>query len=101
MRPVDAPIVTAAEMRAAEAACFAGGASQTALMEAAARAIAREAARFAMGRPITVLFLTSDAGVERTLGSLGGGRVLLIKTLCKLVLWPSNRYRLSLEDSWS
>lgn len=55
MRPVDAPIVNAAEMRAAEAACFAGGTSQIALMEAAARAIAREAARFAMGRPITVL----------------------------------------------
>ncbi len=55
MRPVDAPIVTAAEMRAAEGACFASGTSQTALMEAAARAVAREAARFAMGRPITVL----------------------------------------------
>ncbi len=55
MRPVDAPIVTAAEMRAAEAACFAGGTSQIELMEAAAHAVAREAARFAMGRPVTVL----------------------------------------------
>lgn len=55
MRPGDAAIVTAAEMRAAEAACFAAGTTQRDLMARAARAAAREAARFAQGRPITVL----------------------------------------------
>lgn len=72
MRPVDAPIVTAAEMRAAEEACFAGGTSQTALMETAARAVAREAARFALGRPITVLAGPGNNGGD----AFGAARLL-------------------------
>jgi ADP-dependent NAD(P)H-hydrate dehydratase / NAD(P)H-hydrate epimerase len=55
MSPVGAPIVTADQMRAAEAALFRAGASQDELMEQAGAAVAREAARFAMGRPILVL----------------------------------------------
>jgi len=49
------PIVTAAEMRAAEQAVFASGVSQDSLMEQAGAAVARETARFAMGRPILIL----------------------------------------------
>lgn len=49
------PIVTAAAMRAAENAVFAGGVPQADLMERAGAAVAREAARFAMGRPVLVL----------------------------------------------
>jgi hydroxyethylthiazole kinase-like uncharacterized protein yjeF len=49
------PIVTAAAMRAAEEAVFAGGVPQSELMEHAGAAVAREAARFAMGRPVLVL----------------------------------------------
>ncbi|WP_315764108.1 NAD(P)H-hydrate dehydratase [Sphingomonas sp. Y38-1Y] len=55
MIPPDAPVVTAAEMRAAEAACFARGTAQAELMARAARAVARETACFAMGRPVLVL----------------------------------------------
>jgi hydroxyethylthiazole kinase-like uncharacterized protein yjeF len=55
MIPAGAPIVTAAGMRAAEQAVFAGGVSQDELMERAGAAVARETARFAMGRPILVL----------------------------------------------
>lgn len=55
MRPVDAPIVTAAAMRAAEAACFARGVAQSDLMERAGAAVARQAARFAHGRPIAIM----------------------------------------------
>ncbi|TGX55878.1 NAD(P)H-hydrate dehydratase [Sphingomonas gei] len=50
-----APIVTAAEMRAAEQAVFARGVSQDELMERAGSAVARETARFAAGRPILIL----------------------------------------------
>jgi hydroxyethylthiazole kinase-like uncharacterized protein yjeF len=55
MIPSGAPIVTAAEMRAAEQAVFASGVSQDSLMERAGAAVARETARFAMGRPILIL----------------------------------------------
>ena len=55
MIPRDAPVVTAARMRAAEEAVFRSGVSQDALMERAGAAVAREAARFAFGRPILVL----------------------------------------------
>lgn len=55
MIPAGAPIVTAAEMRAAEEAVFRSGVSQDALMERAGTAVAREAARFAMGRPVLVV----------------------------------------------
>ncbi|HVJ02436.1 MAG TPA: NAD(P)H-hydrate dehydratase [Sphingomonas sp.] len=55
MSPSDAPIVTAAQMVAAEQALFRSGASQDALMERAGAAVARETARFALGRPILVL----------------------------------------------
>jgi hydroxyethylthiazole kinase-like uncharacterized protein yjeF len=55
MIPSGAPIVTAAEMRAAEQALFASGVAQDTLMEQAGAAVAREAARFAMGRPILIL----------------------------------------------
>ncbi|UZK69946.1 NAD(P)H-hydrate dehydratase [Sphingomonas sp. S1-29] len=50
-----APIVTAAQMRAAEADCFAAGVSQVALMESAARAVAQQVARFARSRSVLVL----------------------------------------------
>jgi hydroxyethylthiazole kinase-like uncharacterized protein yjeF len=53
--PSGAPIVTAAQMRAAEQAVFRSGVSQDELMERAGAAVAREAARFAMGKPILVL----------------------------------------------
>ena len=53
--PEAAPIVTAAQMRAAEEAVFAAGTPQIELMERAGAAVAREAARFAHGRPILVL----------------------------------------------
>jgi hydroxyethylthiazole kinase-like uncharacterized protein yjeF len=56
MIPIEGqPIVTAAQMRAAEEAVFAGGMPQSELMERAGAAVAREAARFAMGRPVLVL----------------------------------------------
>lgn len=55
MIPSGAPIVTAAEMRAAEQALFASGVAQDTLMEQAGAAVARETARFAMGRPILIL----------------------------------------------
>ena len=55
MIPSGAPIVTAAEMRAAEQALFAGGVAQDTLMGQAGAAVAREAARFALGRPILIL----------------------------------------------
>ncbi len=55
MIPSGAPILTAAEMRAAEQVVFADGVSQDVLMERAGDAVARETARFAMGRPILVL----------------------------------------------
>lgn len=55
MIPSGTPIVTAAEMRAAEQAVFASGVSQDELMEQAGAAVARETARFAMGRPILIL----------------------------------------------
>jgi ADP-dependent NAD(P)H-hydrate dehydratase / NAD(P)H-hydrate epimerase len=55
MIPSGVPIVTAAEMRAAEQAVFASGVAQDRLMEQAGAAVARETARFAMGRPILIL----------------------------------------------
>lgn len=55
MIPSGAPIVTAAEMRAAEQAVFASGVAQDTLMEQAGAAVARETARFAMGRSILIL----------------------------------------------
>ena len=56
MIPIEGlPIVTAAAMRAAEEAVFAGGVPQAELMERAGAAVAREAARFAMERPVLVL----------------------------------------------
>jgi len=53
--PAGAPIVSAAGMRAAEAAVFASGVPQDELMERAGVAVAREAGRFAMGRRVLVL----------------------------------------------
>jgi hydroxyethylthiazole kinase-like uncharacterized protein yjeF len=56
MIPIEGqPIVSAAVMRAAEEAVFAGGVPQAELMERAGAAVAREAARFAMGLPVLVL----------------------------------------------
>ncbi|MBX3564765.1 MAG: NAD(P)H-hydrate dehydratase [Sphingomonas sp.] len=54
MSPASAPIVTAAQMRAAEEEAF-RFATQLEVMERAGAAVAREAARFALGRPILVL----------------------------------------------
>lgn len=53
--PADAPILTAAQMRAAEEAAFASGVSQPALMERAGSAVAVQVARLAADRPILVL----------------------------------------------
>lgn len=53
--PANAPILRAAEMRAAEAAAFASGVSQDALMERAGTAVAQQVQRIALGRPILVL----------------------------------------------
>ena len=53
--PGGAPILRAEQMRAAEAAAFAGGADQGALMERAGLAVAREVRRIAFGRPVLVL----------------------------------------------
>lgn len=54
MIPAGVPIVTAAQMRAAEEEAF-RFASQIEVMERAGAAVASEAARFALGRPILVL----------------------------------------------
>ncbi|RYE01416.1 MAG: NAD(P)H-hydrate dehydratase [Sphingomonadales bacterium] len=54
MIPPGAPIVTAAQMRAAEQEAF-RFATQLEVMERAGAAVAREAARFALGRPVLVL----------------------------------------------
>lgn len=53
--PPGAPILTAADMRAAEEVAFASGIAQIDLMERAGRAVAHHAHRFAGGRPILVL----------------------------------------------
>lgn len=53
--PEGAPIVTADEMRACEAAVFARGVSQDALMERAGAAVAEQVLRLAAGRPVLVL----------------------------------------------
>ncbi|URW76470.1 NAD(P)H-hydrate dehydratase [Sphingomonas donggukensis] len=53
--PEHAPIVTAAAMRAAEAAAFASGQSQREVMERAGAAVAVQVARLAAGRAILVL----------------------------------------------
>ncbi|SKB56230.1 NAD(P)H-hydrate epimerase [Sphingopyxis flava] len=53
--PVDAPILTADAMRAAEAACAASGTSLATLMERAGAAVADFAWRMAAGNPVLVL----------------------------------------------
>lgn len=53
--PADAAIVTAAQMREAEAAVFASGVSQIELMECAGLAVAREVRRFGGRAPVLVL----------------------------------------------
>ncbi len=53
--PEGAPIVTAEQMRAAEAQVFAGGVSQDALMERAGAAVAAQVVRLAAGQPVLVL----------------------------------------------
>lgn len=53
--PPGAPIVTAAQRRAAEQACFDAGVSQDELMERAGTAVAREVRRLAAGKPLLVL----------------------------------------------
>lgn len=53
--PEGAPILTAAEMRAAEERVFATGTTQDTLMERAGVAIAEQVARLAAGRPVLVL----------------------------------------------
>lgn len=53
--PANAPILTAAQMRAAEAACAASGTSLAELMELAGRAAADAAWRMAAGAPVLVL----------------------------------------------
>ncbi len=81
MRPTDAPVVTVAELRAAEAACFDAGTSQTALRDRAARAVAREGARFAQGRPILVL-----AGPGNNGGDAFGTARLLAESGCDVMV---------------
>ncbi|MEP9401090.1 NAD(P)H-hydrate dehydratase [Sphingomonas sp. VNH70] len=53
--PPAAPILSAAAMRAAEAAAFAAGVDQDALMERAGLAVAREVLRVALGRAVLIL----------------------------------------------
>lgn len=53
--PADAPILRAAEMRAAESAAFESGVSQEALMERAGTAVAQQVQRIAFGHPILIL----------------------------------------------
>jgi len=53
--PADAPILTSDAMRAAEAACAAGGTSLAELMERAGAAVADLAWRMAAGAPVLVL----------------------------------------------
>ncbi|WOF44859.1 NAD(P)H-hydrate epimerase [Sphingopyxis indica] len=53
--PADAPILTSEAMRAAEAACAAGGTSLAELMERAGAAVADLAWRMAAGAPVLVL----------------------------------------------
>ena len=53
--PSGAPILAAAEMRAAEEAAFDSGVSQDALMERAGEAVARQVRRIAFDKPILVL----------------------------------------------
>ncbi|WP_200909530.1 MULTISPECIES: NAD(P)H-hydrate epimerase [unclassified Sphingomonas] len=55
LSPADAPILRAAEMRAAEKAAFATGVSQDTLMERAGTAVAQQVRRITFGRPILVL----------------------------------------------
>jgi hydroxyethylthiazole kinase-like uncharacterized protein yjeF len=50
-----APILRAAEMRAAEQRCFDAGVGQAELMERASLAVAREVARLGAGQPVLVL----------------------------------------------
>ena len=66
MIPSGAPIVTAAEMRAAEQAVFASGVAQDTLMEQAGAAVARETARFAM---IPTPVSASPARIARWIGA--------------------------------
>lgn len=72
--PPGAPILTADAMRRAEAAAFAGGVSQTELMERAGLAVAREAHRHVQGRAILVL-----AGP----GNNGGDAYVVARLLCE------------------
>lgn len=55
MTPLSGPIVTAAEMRAAEDAVIAGGVSVEGLMERAGAAVAEAVWRFGGGRPVLIL----------------------------------------------
>lgn len=55
MTPLSGPVVTAAEMRAAEDAVIAGGVSVEALMERAGAAVAEAVWRFGGGRPALIL----------------------------------------------
>lgn len=84
MMPSGAPIVTAAQMVAAEQAVFAAGVSQDALMERAGAAVAREVARFAFARPILVLAGPGnnggDAYVAARLLRAAGHDVTLVAT---------------------
>lgn len=74
--PSAAPIVTPAQMRAAEQAVFASGVSQDMLMERAGIAVAEQVARLAAGRRILVLAGPGNNGgdafvVARWLGERG------------------------------
>lgn len=53
--PADAPILTSAAMRAAEAACVAAGTSLSELMDRAGAAVADAAWRIAAGAPVLIL----------------------------------------------
>ncbi|MFZ5746261.1 MAG: NAD(P)H-hydrate epimerase [Pseudomonadota bacterium] len=62
--PGGAPVVTAAQMRAAEYSAFAAGMTQDGAMERAGAAVAEQVRRFAVGRPVLVLAGPGNNGAD-------------------------------------
>lgn len=76
--PIDAPILTTAAMRAAEAACAEAGTSLSELMDRAGTAVADTAWRMAAGGPVLILCGSGNNGGDgyvaaRILAERGAG----------------------------